>query len=588
MRLRRTAIGGLVLAVSVGLLPALSAPAQADPSVTSDPSTSSPSTGTGTETLPVTTDTPEDPRELAEDALAEAKDLLAGVGDDSAGPSTQRDPSPDDTDDTDDTGETEGSGEEESRDLTMILRDLAANAGSLPAGQRAEANRILARPGQMDDNNCTHLDPCYSKGSDVRRTCSDSVCVHWAAPAANDSHAVPAEDDGAGGKFRGTADNGIPDYVEQVVATVTQVAERYKRAGYRPAKSDGGRGGNNLPDVYLADLASPQSLVYGYCASDTKTPRHVAVSAYCVLDNDYSEFRNNTPVQNMQVTAAHEYFPAVQFAYDLNEDLWIMEATAVWAEDEVFDAINDNLIFLPYGPLGKPRMPLDTVGPSYHYGAWIFVRYLTERFRAEAGGMPVLVRELWNAMAHTGTGARGLYSLKALERVLRARGTTLAREFAWFTVRNRSSRQFYDEGRANRYPVAPLSGKVRMTARKSRHRMVFRTNHLSVRHLRVLPRAAGKRTLRIWLNTTPPRIGGSVMLTVKRKGAKARTVRLSQRPNGKRLKRVDFRRSRVAWVDIAVVNGSSAYRCNQRTNQSCDGLPLHDGVRQVVELRSVR
>ena len=72
-----------------------------------------------------------------------------------------------------------------------------------------------------------------------------------------------------------------------------------------------------------------------------------------MLDNDYSrrEFPTNTPLENMHVTAAHEYFHAVQFAYDFFEDGWFMEATATWAEDELFDTVNDNVNYLPIGQL---------------------------------------------------------------------------------------------------------------------------------------------------------------------------------------------------------------------------------------------
>ena len=54
----------------------------------------------------------------------------------------------------------------------------------------------------------------------------------------------------------------------------------------------------------------------------------------------------------LQVTAAHEYFHLVQFGYDINEDGWIMESTATWAEDEVFDSINDNAQYLREGLYG--------------------------------------------------------------------------------------------------------------------------------------------------------------------------------------------------------------------------------------------
>ena len=74
--------------------------------------------------------------------------------------------------------------------------------------------------------------------------------------------------------------------------------------------------GTNVPTFVL------EFLLARYCASDDPTTSRNAW-AYCVLDNDYSpsEFgTRNTPAQNFQVTAAHEYFHAVQFGYDVGED----------------------------------------------------------------------------------------------------------------------------------------------------------------------------------------------------------------------------------------------------------------------------
>ena len=54
----------------------------------------------------------------------------------------------------------------------------------------------------------------------------------------------------------------------------------------------------------------------------------------------------NTPKENLQVTAAHEFFHSVQYSYDVREDAWIMEATAAWAEDEIYPKVNDNIQYL--------------------------------------------------------------------------------------------------------------------------------------------------------------------------------------------------------------------------------------------------
>ena len=67
-----------------------------------------------------------------------------------------------------------------------------------------------------------------------------------------------------------------------------------------------------------------------------------------------------TSVNPMRVTAAHEFFHAIQFAYDVDEDLWFMEGTATWVEDEVYD---DDQRQLPV-----PRLQPDPVpGSSADY-----------------------------------------------------------------------------------------------------------------------------------------------------------------------------------------------------------------------------
>ena len=164
--------------------------------------------------------------------------------------------------------------------------------------------------------------------------------------------------------------------------TTLHVHDTYVAAGYRAPKGDGTRGGgSNKTDIYVADIGDDG--LYGYCTSDQKIPNDGPFNAwaYCVVDDDYAanEFPTNTALENLQVTVAHEYFHAVQFGYDIDEDSWFLEATAAWVEDEMYDNVNDNLQYLEQSPLRLPRVPMDTFGGSFHYGTWIFFRYLTER-----------------------------------------------------------------------------------------------------------------------------------------------------------------------------------------------------------------
>ena len=182
----------------------------------------------------------------------------------------------------------------------------------------------------------------------------------------------------------------------------------------------------------FADLVGPHlDGLYGYCTSDDphiqpgSSYQYYDVSAYCVMDNNYgtNEFPSGTPQSNFKATGAHEYFHAVQFAYDVGEDAWFMEGTATWMEDEVFDEVNDGLQFLFTSQLRRPQVPLDLSDTStgYVYGAWIWFRYLSELL-----GDPAVIRESWE-LADGGPGGPDRYSLRAQVRAIQAR----ALRFRW-------------------------------------------------------------------------------------------------------------------------------------------------------------
>ncbi len=130
-------------------------------------------------------------------------------------------------------------------------------------------------------------------------------------------------------------------------------------------------------DVYLADIGA-DGATQGECftAKSAKKPRGAADAraGYCVMDNDYAEFADDelTALEALEATAAHEFFHAVQYAYDaVGEPEWLTEGTAVWMEDEAFDEINTGYAFLDVSPLANPEAPLS----SSPYGSWVFWRF---------------------------------------------------------------------------------------------------------------------------------------------------------------------------------------------------------------------
>ena len=61
----------------------------------------------------------------------------------------------------------------------------------------------------------------------------------------------------------------------------------------------------------------------------------------------------------------------------------------------MYDDVDDNVQYLADSPITDPSESIDKFGGLFHYGVWIFFRYLTEKFPAETGGLPTLLLKFW-------------------------------------------------------------------------------------------------------------------------------------------------------------------------------------------------
>ncbi len=471
-------------------------------------------------------------------------------------------------------------------DLTMALKDLAALVDELPPAQQKQAESLLARPTQ---NNCNDV-RCYS-GPEETPVCTTYVCVHYVKKSTDNINGAPGEDDGAGGNWNGP-DNNIPDYVDVVLATMTSVDQTYVDAGYRRPLPDGTKGGDNKRDVYLEQIGDVG--YYGYCTTDDPdwTPSfHGGVYGYCVLDNDYStdEFGANTPLENMQVTAAHEYFHDVQFGYDIGDDNWFLEATATWAEDVLFDTVNDNVFYLKYGPMKKPGVALDSFKGLFHYGAWIFFRHLSDDYPAATGGMADIIREMWEqADANTDANptAPNKYSMQAVKTVLANHATDLTTEFGEFVVGNRRPAGHYsDEGTESSYPASPLGGTTTLTQGAPKKRYAPELDHMTSKTFRFRPGSGLTDPawhLKVTVNANDTSKGGYALVTYKPDAGSPATEVVPLDSTGLGTWTHGFTASSIDWVEVTVVNASTRYNCGEGTIYSCRGKPRDDNADQSV------
>lgn len=431
---------------------------------------------------------------------------------------------------------------DEPGDATMYMRRLAVTHGQLRGAARKQADASLSRPTLTGD----------------RPLCSTTVpiCVHYAS----------------GGT------DAPPSYawVGTVLDTLQKVYRLYQRAGYKMPESDGTMGGDSKTDIYLANIG--QQRYYGYCAPEQRAgSRAHHMPAFCVLDNDFAEFPNQTPEHNLDVTVAHEFFHAVQFAYDATEDPWFMEGTAAWMESYAYPSISDNTQYLGFSPLRKPRLSMDKNTDFGVYGAWIFFRWVTEHRPAAQGGLPTIVRSMWERAAAKG---KDQYSLQAVASAMKAAGLPLRTAFARFAADNRNPRHTYSKGAANHYPVArpTASYKLRTVTKRSG---TVRINHLAAATERFVPkghRLKRKHTkLRLQLDMANKSRGTGAVVTVYLRGGGTRVKNVKLSASGKGALTVPFSTKKVRRVELTMTNASTRMTCWVGGLFSCEGQPKDMG-----------
>ena len=195
---------------------------------------------------------------------------------------------------------------------------------------------------------------------------------------------------------------GIPDYIETVAAAFehTYYVEVDSMQFTRPP-SDANTSGSDHFDVYIQNLPlSYYALTYAdELVGDNNNSAVTEVNAwtsYIEIRNNYSGFPN-TEEENIQVTAAHEFFHSIQFGYDgwdTNYEIWLLEATAVLMEEIVFDDINDCYQYMP-GWFSRPYLALD-LNTSHYYGSFIFFQYIYEHL----GGYETIRRIFKRSIIH--------------------------------------------------------------------------------------------------------------------------------------------------------------------------------------------
>ena len=244
--------------------------------------------------------------------------------------------------------------------------------------------------------------------------------------------------------------DGIPDYINRVFEVFEYVWEfQIGSLGYDTPPADVGGGGDNRYDIYVENLGTG---FYGFTTPENMVDQYRAYS-YINIENDFAgTYYSNNPVDGMKVTAAHEFFHAVQFGYDALEfdfddpldaftyKPWWLEASATWMEDVVYDDINDYVAYLPffysYSWMGLGTFSYNYGDPrAFHpYASCVWPIYLTEKYGVE------IVKDIWERCATIA----GYNTLHATNDALLSRSSSLSTGFLEFSVWNFHTGDFAD------------------------------------------------------------------------------------------------------------------------------------------------
>ena len=278
---------------------------------------------------------------------------------------------------------------------------------------------------------------------DLDRTLeTENFLIHYTSDQSDHDAVSPDDYDG----------NTVPDYVDRMATEFEIVWEFFLDSlGCDPPPDDGTEGGSGKYDIYLENLPS-QYFAITYTSS-AETGSSSSCASYIKMRNNYdaSGFQGHTELENIQVTAVHEFFHSIQFAYNCYERFWTMEAAAVWSEDELYDDINDLYRYMPSW-FEYPNRPIDTE-TTHMYGSFILYQYIDEHV-----GGPDLVRAIWEGSRSMASPVHNI-SFRSMDSALVSVGSSFKDALNRMRIANRilsshPNAEPYTYAEAEHYPVS--------------------------------------------------------------------------------------------------------------------------------------
>ncbi len=239
------------------------------------------------------------------------------------------------------------------------------------------------------------------------------------------SQNLPAMVDGAG--------NRIPLSYVQYVDNVAMIFDsvwmvEINSFNFPQPPADSNAGGGNEYDVYIQDLGADN---FGETRPETEIPDvptkpNPRWISYILIDNDFGIGFRTKGISAVRVTAAHEFFHAIQLGaygfWDATE-VYFYELTAEAMESVVFPSVKDYVkdIYLYFSRIES--LPLYDSNRDDSYGRAIWGVYLVQQYGIQ------IMKSIWEQVALQ-------RPMAALDKALLLQNISLQQAFATFSLWN--------------------------------------------------------------------------------------------------------------------------------------------------------
>lgn len=232
---------------------------------------------------------------------------------------------------------------------------------------------------------------------------------------------------------------------------------------YNPDVSSQQYGGDNKYDIYVLNLGSGGSGLYGYTQFEVETePGKNKFTSYMVIDNDYSGYYSSG-IKGAQVTVAHEFHHSIQGGNYIfrPEDTYFYEITSTAFEEFIYDSVNDYYAYMN----DYFRSPSRGLSLNNGYNIAIWNIFLKERFGYE------IIKRQWELMPTS------FSALKAIATSLNDFQTSLGNElnkfgiWCYFTNSRSILGNYFEE--ASSYPLLSPTANVFLNAGSETYNMTI-------------------------------------------------------------------------------------------------------------------